>query len=87
MSGQKKTLAKASEDLLRRHLGPILVAVVGFSVPCLGKTIIVDLNGTGDYTAIQPALDAAEDGGEVLVKPGTYVVSEAIDFNRLAGRG
>lgn len=35
-------------------------------------TFIVDVGGTGDYTEIQPALDAAQEGDTVLVMPGTY---------------
>jgi hypothetical protein len=45
-------------------------------------TFVVDLHGTGDFTDIQPALDAAKDGDLVLVKPGEYLISEPINFNR-----
>ncbi len=31
-----------------------------------------DLNGGWDFTEIQAAIDAAEDGDTVLVKPGEY---------------
>ena len=50
---------------------------------CSGATLTVDLNGGADYTAIQPAIDAAADGDTVLVKAGEYVVTEPINFNRL----
>ena len=43
----------------------------------------MDLNGGADYTDIQSAIDAAADGDTVLVKPGEYVITEPIDFNRL----
>jgi len=35
-------------------------------------TITVALDGTGDYMDIQDAIDAAVDGDDVLVMPGTY---------------
>lgn len=62
--------------------------VLGLGLPCSARTIIVDLNGTPgiddvEFTEIQPALDAAADGDEVVVKPGEYVIDEPIDFNRL----
>ena len=34
--------------------------------------IIVAADGSGDFTSIQAAVDAAEDGDEILVRPGTY---------------
>lgn len=37
-------------------------------------TLIVDLNGTGQYADIQAAIDAAADGDTVLVKAGDYAV-------------
>ena len=43
----------------------------------------LDQNGGGDFTEIQPALDAAADGDTVLVRPGEYVIVEPLDFNRL----
>ena len=48
----------------------------------LGREIVVDLNGGGDFTDIQAAIDAAADGDAVLAKPGEYVITESIDFNR-----
>ena len=60
-----------------------LLMVLSLGVVCSAETIIVDFNGTGDYTEIQPALDAAEDGDDVVVKPGEYLITEPIDFNRL----
>ena len=46
----------------------------------MADTITVDPNGGGDHTAIQPAIDAAQDGDTVLVKPGEYVITEPITF-------
>ncbi len=47
------------------------------------STLVVDVNGSGQYSTIQPAIDAASDGDIVLVKPGEYVITEPINFNRL----
>ena len=52
-----------------------LYALLLFGLPvatATAGTIVVDIGGTGDHTAIQPALDAAAEGDTVLVMPGTY---------------
>ena len=59
------------------------VAALGFTLSCFGATLTVDLNGGADYTDIQPAIDAAKDGDTVLVKPGEYLITDPINFNRL----
>src|SRR5262245_11529876 len=46
-------------------------------------TITVDPAGGGNFIAIQPALDAAQDGDTVLVAPGEYPVAVRLNFNRL----
>jgi hypothetical protein len=38
-----------------------------------GETIIVDVNGNGDYTTIEDGLEAAVDGDIVRIWNGTYV--------------
>jgi hypothetical protein len=62
---------------------------LGFLIACLvqtalatAATLTVDLNGGADYTDIQSAIDAAADGDTVIVKPGEYVITEPINFNR-----
>jgi hypothetical protein len=42
------------------------------AVSASAATIYVDANGTGDYPTIQAAVDAAFDGDEIIVLPGTY---------------
>ena len=54
--------------------------LLGFCVSVAGETIVVDLSGDEDYSEIQPAIDVAEDGDEVLVKPGEYVITEPVNF-------
>lgn len=36
------------------------------------RTVVVDAAGSGQYTLLQLALDAAKPGDEILIKPGTY---------------
>lgn len=49
----------------------------------IAATIIVDPDGAGNFTEIQPAIDAAADGDDVIVAAGKYVIAAPIDFNRL----
>lgn len=44
------------------------------------KTIIVDINGNGDFLSIQQAIDNAEAGSKIIVKPGEY--PEIIDIDK-----
>jgi len=49
----------------------VLVCIL-WVIPCAAETIIVDCNGTGDYTNIQNAINNSLDGDTIIVKPGTY---------------
>ena len=55
-----------------------IISFFSFSL-LLSDTIIVDINGGGDYTTIQEGINAATDGDTVLVYPGNYF--ENINYN------
>ncbi len=63
--------------------GVVLATTLALVALLQAATLTVDLNGGADYTEIQSAVDAAADGDNVLVKPGEYVITEPINFNRL----
>lgn len=48
----------------------VSVALAGYSA---GATLSVYKDGSGDFIAIQPALDAAADGDTVLIGPGEFL--------------
>lgn len=64
----------------------LLLVVVIVGLPGFGssKTIVVDINGDGDFTSIQEAVDWAVEGDEIRVHDGTYeepvVVNTTIDL-------
>ncbi len=51
----------------------ILTLAAALGARCPAATFIVAPDGSGDFTEIQPAIDAAGDGDEVLVAPGMYL--------------
>ena len=59
------------------RITPILSAFLVLSAPALAAadTIIVDLNGGGDFLTIKEGVEASVGGDIVLVYPGTYVGS------------
>ncbi|KGK97853.1 hypothetical protein LI82_08795 [Methanococcoides methylutens] len=65
------------------HIFYIIMAI-GFLTMVTGSaaadTIIVDDSGTVDYTTIQAAIDAANNGDTIFVYPGKY--SENVDVNK-----
>ncbi len=56
----------------------ILLAIIPLS-QIWSSTIIVDINGTGDYITIQEGINNSQDGDIILVYPGTY--HENIDYD------
>jgi len=47
---------------------------------CLGAELVVDKEGTGDFTELPAAIEAAVDGDTVVVQPGTYEIDRPIVF-------
>jgi polygalacturonase len=43
-----------------------------FATSARADVLVVDASGMGDFTDIQPAIDAAADGDLVLVNPGVF---------------
>ena len=66
-----KTYPRPLSRVLRVPL-PLMMSL--FLLPALahGTLWIVDPEGGGDFTEIQPAVEAAQTGDEVEVRPGTY---------------
>jgi nitrous oxidase accessory protein NosD len=53
--------------------------IAGAQLFAASGPIIVDASGDGHHTTIQAAVDAAEDGDEILVRPGTYAEEITIE--------
>ena len=49
-----------------------LLSLTLFAVPCLASTWHVELDGSGDFTVIQDAVDAAAAGDTIYVGPGRF---------------
>lgn len=58
----------------------VLSVILILSVPLRATTIIVDQNGGGQFTTIQPAIQAASSGDTVKVWPGIY--TEQVTLNK-----
>jgi len=56
----------------------VLAGVLLASIPASAGTWRVELDGSGDFTTIQDALDAAADGDSILVGPGEFTHSRLI---------
>lgn len=48
------------------------LTLVTAAAPVFADVLVVDAAGGGDFTAIQPAVDASVDGDTILVKSGSY---------------
>ncbi len=66
--------------------GPWLEFLFLLCSVCSADSITVDLNGSGDFMKIQPAIDAAADGDTIQVGPGEYLISEPVTFRGKAIR-
>ena len=63
-----------------KHVCIFFVLILSCSICILkANTVIVDINGTGNYTSIQEGIDNSINGDTVLVYPGTYY--ENINYN------
>jgi hypothetical protein len=49
-----------------------MLAYLSAAIVCLGNTINIDANGTGDFATIQAAVNAAVNGDTIVLQPGTY---------------
>lgn len=61
----------------------VVALLLAFSSSAPAATHTVRLDGTGDFIAIQPAIDACAAGDTVLLGPGTYIGPEnrGLDFH------
>ncbi len=48
-----------------------LVSLI-LAIPCRANTVIVDANGSGNFSTIQMAINAVADGDTIVVAPGHY---------------
>jgi hypothetical protein len=55
-------------------------------IPCAGRTITLEADGSGDYPTIQAAIDDANDADVIILAPGTYTGdgNRDIDFKAKA---
>ena len=51
-------------------------------LPCTAAVITVDPDGSADYQTVQEAINNAQDGDTIVVRPGTY--QEQVGFNSRA---
>jgi len=80
MSNNKKRLMRVGSFL---SLFAMLVScfIGGVIITQAGDTLIVDDDGTGDYTSIQDAIDNASSGDYIVVKSGTYGDQLTVDVS------
>jgi hypothetical protein len=61
-----------------------VVIVLAWSSAASAATIVVHRDGTGDFTWLQPALNAAADGDTILLGPGDYFEQVSIYLAELS---
>jgi pectin methylesterase-like acyl-CoA thioesterase len=70
---------------MNRRSAPIQVlAIVGLAFLANAGVIVVDATGGGDFTQIQPAIDAAVDGDTIYVKRTGLYASFTVDDKALS---
>lgn len=57
---------------MKAHCFLLVLVVALFSTAAYTATFQIKLDGTGDSTSIQAAIDVSTDGDEIVVHPGTY---------------
>jgi len=62
-------------------VGLSLVVGVGVVDVSAADTLVVDQNGTAEYSSIQTAIDDASAGDTVEIRPGTYAETIVVDKN------
>ena len=72
---------------LHRRIGPGLLACAVIVSAAPARTWRVEKDGSGDFTVIQDALDAAAEGDSVLIGPGRYEDFRFFDWTPEGGVG
>ena len=63
---------------MKLHLLALPVLALALVPAARADVHVVDAGGGGDFTDLQPAVDAAQDGDTLLVKPGNYSRAEIV---------
>lgn len=65
---------------LRSMCFSVCIALLLSAVPLAAATWRVELNGSGDFTDIQPAVDAAAAGDTIRIGPGRFATFRPIEL-------
>ena len=71
---------------MKRELSILFTLVLAFQFitgSAAAMTLYVDDDGTGNYTTIQSAVNAAVNGDTIIVNPGTYEGDITLDTSSL----